>query len=322
MLRRNEGPYGDRFCTDLSSSILEFLEAARAVTAVFVDAFVCAVRVQQAQLLPNHHDDSLARIKPFPVPYMAILLSHHTMAFNHHKRMRRSATAVMAGAFDPRPPRDVLTSLLNGVGPYKEVERDEEARQKRKQEKKEQRREEKRKLKAAARARKELQAVDAERAMAEDNLPSTSKLTPSIRLTTSGTHNSFWRTRPTILIPSVQRSVSVTPSPTSPPRRLASTPASTPGPSISSSTSHASSKRPRTPDDGEAVTAQEERLTISAPPRKKRSAAKKGWKGWVEGSPPPSEKLINLDAVPILQDRRLRSGKNFDGIGPGTHGWV
>jgi len=42
---------------------------------------------------------------------------------------------------------------------------------------------------------------------------------------------------------------------------------------------------------------------------KKRAASKKGWKGWVEGSPPPSEKLINLDAVPVLQERRTRSGK-------------
>jgi hypothetical protein len=51
-------------------------------------------------------------------------------------------------------------------------------------------------------------------------------------------------------------------------------------------------------------------------------AVKKGWKGWVEGSPPPSEKLINLDAVPVLQERRTRSGKSFDAIGVGKEGWV
>jgi hypothetical protein len=56
--------------------------------------------------------------------------------------------------------------------------------------------------------------------------------------------------------------------------------------------------------------------------RRKRVAVKKGWKGWVEGSPPPSEKLINLDAVPVLQERRTRSGKNFDAIGVGKEGWV
>ncbi|KAF9480577.1 hypothetical protein BDN70DRAFT_603136 [Pholiota conissans] len=251
---------------------------------------------------------------------MAIPLSHHNMPPKFHKHIRRSATAVMAGAFDPRPPRDVLTSLLNGVGPYKEVERDEEARQKRKQEKKEQRREEKRKQKDAARARKEQLAAEGFSTPGETSGPSSSTLirVPPVMNTNA---SSFWRARPTILIPSMQRSVSVTPSPTSPPRRLASTPASTPGPSISSSTSHTSSKRPRTPDDDETFDAQRPVIT-ERPPRKKRQAAKKGWKGWVEGSPPPSEKLINLDAVPVLQDRRLRSGKNFDGIGVGTHGWV
>ena len=54
----------------------------------------------------------------------------------------------------------------------------------------------------------------------------------------------------------------------------------------------------------------------------KRVAIKKGWKGWVEGSPPPSEKLINLDDVRILQERKTRSGKNFDAIGVGIEGWV
>jgi len=57
-------------------------------------------------------------------------------------------------------------------------------------------------------------------------------------------------------------------------------------------------------------------------PRKKRVAVKKGWKGWVEGSPEPSTKLINLDAVPILRERRTRSGKNFDAISIGKDSWV
>ena len=53
-----------------------------------------------------------------------------------------------------------------------------------------------------------------------------------------------------------------------------------------------------------------------------RPAARKGWKGWVEGSPPPSEKLINLDSVTVLAERKTRSGKSFDAIGAGREGWV
>ena len=56
--------------------------------------------------------------------------------------------------------------------------------------------------------------------------------------------------------------------------------------------------------------------------KKKRVAARKGWKGWVEGSPPPSGKLINLDFVPVLTERKTRSGKSFDAIGVGKDGWV
>ncbi|KAJ3515751.1 hypothetical protein NMY22_g14372 [Coprinellus aureogranulatus] len=106
---------------------------------------------------------------------------------------------------------------------------------------------------------------------------------------------------------------------------LQPTPECTPGPSISSATSHESLKRLHTPDDDEDIDSRH--VTASAPPRpprerKKRVAARKGWKGWVEGSPPPSEKLINLDAVPILHERRTRSGKNFDAISVGKDGWV
>ncbi|KIJ59394.1 hypothetical protein HYDPIDRAFT_118622 [Hydnomerulius pinastri MD-312] len=136
--------------------------------------------------------------------------------------------------------------------------------------------------------------------------------------------SSFWRARgtshrPTIHIATMQRSVSVTPPP------MASSPQSTPGPSDWSATSRTSSKRPRTPDDDDDAN---EPSVVTPPtshpqpPRKKRVAVKKGWKGWVEGSPPPSEKLINLDAVPVLQERRTRSGKSFDAIGVGKDGWV
>ncbi|KAF7296593.1 hypothetical protein HMN09_01066800 [Mycena chlorophos] len=61
-----------------------------------------------------------------------------------------------------------------------------------------------------------------------------------------------------------------------------------------------SSKRPRTP---------------AQPPRKQHEATqKRGWKGWVEGSPPPPANLIDLDSVPVLPGRRTRSGKNFDAL--------
>lgn len=237
---------------------------------------------------------------------------------NSTKRQRRSATTVMAGVFDVRPPRDVLTSLLNGVGPYKAVEKDEEARRHRKKEKRERDRE-RRKEKALLKA---LQFDGGGfNAIAESNHASTSSLPP---VPVAASTSSFWRARPAIHIATMQRSVSVTPPPTSP-MQLPSTPDSTPGPSISSSTSRTSSKRPHTPDDGEEFDSQHHGLSIasaSSQPRKRRVAVKKGWKGWVEGSPPPSEKLINLDAVPVLQERRTRSGKNFDAIGVGKDGWV
>jgi hypothetical protein len=92
-----------------------------------------------------------------------------------------------------------------------------------------------------------------------------------------------------------------------------------PGPSNSPSTSRISSKRPPLDDYVDLVRSVHER---SLPPRKPRASAKKGWKGWVEGSPLPSGKLINLDTVPVLPERRTRSGKNFDAIGIGKDGWV
>jgi hypothetical protein len=210
----------------------------------------------------------------------------------------------------------VLTSLLNGVGPYKVVEKEEETRRNKKREKRERDRERKR-ARAAMRAH--------EKALGATHLDAISTAAPVLHQPTppippplpSGT-SSFWRARPSIHIATMQRSVSITPPPMpSSPPPMPSSPASTPGPSSSSSTSHTSSKRPRTPDDDEDLDREHH-----APERKKRPAAKKGWKGWVEGSPAPSEKLINLDAVPVLQERRTRSGKSFDAIGVGKDGWV
>ncbi|THH04647.1 hypothetical protein EW145_g5364 [Phellinidium pouzarii] len=90
--------------------------------------------------------------------------------------------------------------------------------------------------------------------------------------------------------------------------------------------SYGSSKRPHTPEDGFSLL-DEPIMRASSPStarriRKKRSAARKGWKGWVEGSPPPSDKLINLDSAPVMVERRTRSGKNFDAISEGTDTWV
>ncbi|PPR00754.1 hypothetical protein CVT24_000779 [Panaeolus cyanescens] len=234
--------------------------------------------------------------------------------------MRRTATSVMAGAFDVRPPRDVLTSLLNGIGPYKEVESD-EAKQKRRKERKEREREKKKEKAAAQRLRHTELIGDTACSSSISALnPNSLSLSASAPIASSSTHPA-WRARPTIHIPAMQR-LSVTPSPPPSPQRLASTPGSTPGPSISSSTSRSSSKRPHTPDDHDRYDGFRLTVPLPKPPRKKRAAAKKGWKGWVEGSPPPSDKLINLDSAPVLQERRTRSGKNFDAISVGKDGWV
>ncbi|KAJ8516261.1 hypothetical protein ONZ45_g6423 [Pleurotus djamor] len=251
---------------------------------------------------------------------MAILLPYDA---NPAKRCRRTATAVMGGAFDIRPPRDVLTSLLNGVGPYKVVEKDDELRRNKRRDKKERDRERKRqKVAAAGRER-----ASTDRALGTPDAQVASSSTSTILVAPpplAASTSSFWRARPAIHIPALPRSMSVTPPPSFP-IHTPSTPESTPGPSDSSSTSRTSSKRPRTPDDFEDLD-MDQVMRSSSPPtpklRKKRVAAKKGWKGWVEGSPPPSGKLINLDAVPILQERRTRSGKNFDAIGVGKEGWV
>lgn len=254
----------------------------------------------------------------FPLP-MAILFPQSLPPMNPAKRMRRTATSVMAGVFDQRPPRDVLTSLLNGVAPYAVVEKkDVELRRAMRRERKERNRARKREM-AAMRAQEEHEA--AINAIADTSRASTSLiLHPPRQITTS----SFWKARPSIHITTAQRSLSITPPPPTSPILLPSTPISTPGPWDDYNTSRTSSKRPRTPDDFEDL---EEHPTLNGqspdqPSRKRKLAARKGWKGWVEGSPPPSEKLINLDAVPVLQERRTRSGKNFDAIGVGKDSWV
>lgn len=252
---------------------------------------------------------------------MSILFLHRPSPMYPSKRIRRSATAVMAGTFDPRPARDVLTSLLNGVAPYKVVEKDEESRRTKKREKRERDRERKRQKAALRAEQKALMHEAGFNATADTSCASTSLISAHVH--TTGSTSSFWRARPAIHIATMQRSISVTPPPITSPMLLPSTPASTPGPCDSSSTSRTSSKRPLTPDDFDDFDGHGSMSTASpSHQRRKRQAVKKGWKGWVEGSPPPSEKLINLDAVPVLQERRTRSGKNFDAIGVGKDGWV
>ena len=212
-------------------------------------------------------------------------------------------------------------SLLDGVGPCKAAERDEESRLGH--------------ITGKWKKEKMFKSCDT-----SSSQSSTSRWLESARVygwefcytsslpqpipTAPAATSSFWRARPTIHIPAIQRSVSVTPSPTSSPPPRDFTPGSTPDPSISSSTSRTSSKRPRTPADDEVIGSQSgnQSAPLPAAPRKKRVAVKKGWKGWVEGSPPPSEKLINLDAPVLQQQRRTRSGKNFDAIGVGKESWV
>ena len=244
-------------------------------------------------------------------------------------KRRRTATSVLAGDFDVRPARDVLTSLLNGVGPYVRVEGTVEQRRVWK----EQRRKREKEKDKRARTRKQIPrskptALDSTPRASVAGVAAASKpaqaargaSTPSTSgaPTVNNNTTSFWRTRG----PVVATTRSVSPSP---PPELELSPPPTPGPSISSSMSYGSSKRPHTPDDGFSLTAQpiQEPTPPPAPkPRKKRVPTRKGWKGWVEGSPPPSDKLINLDEAPIMVERRTRSGKNFDAISEGKESWV
>lgn len=250
---------------------------------------------------------------------MAIFMSQSTTIAKCLKRRRRTATAVLAGEFDPRPTRFVLTALLNGVPPNQSVETEEKTKRDKKKEKRERDRQRKRQKAAAAREMKERGAVFAEASTSSTPTP---VVTVPIKISISApvaqsmpTASSFWRARPAIHIASMQRSVSVTPPP------MPSSPVSTPGPSMSSSTSGTSSKRPYTPDDEDEIDQKPIIPLRPKEPPKKRVAVKKGWKGWVEGSPPPSEKLINLDSVPVLQERKTRSGKAFDAIGEGKD-WI
>ncbi|KAI0806257.1 hypothetical protein BC629DRAFT_1721440 [Irpex lacteus] len=243
-------------------------------------------------------------------------------------KRRRTATSVLAGDFDPRPSRDVLTSVLNGVPVYDSVEKAEmeeerRARKKEKKEREKQHEQDKKRAKSLSIAPERPQVAAASTVASSSNPAKRPQPVPAPRVTPPTT-SSFWQARPSINITG-HRSNSVTPPPMPP-----SSPPSTPDPSLSSATSTASSKRPHTPEDGDNFTDRGRSVgtmspqpdQVARPPRKKRQAARKGWKGWVEGSPPPSEKLINLDVVPLLGERKTRSGKSFDAIGVGKDSWV
>ena len=245
---------------------------------------------------------------------MAVTLPPHPPTIPPHKRRRRTATSVMAGDFDPRPPRDVLTSLLNGVPRYTVVESADDMKRERRRDKKA--RESLKKRAKSAQDEPVIGESDAHLAI----VPSLSDTTLHSKDFLFDTpSSSAWGSRPVLRLATTQRSVSITPPP------MPSSPPTTPGPSISSSTSRTSSKRPHTPDDDSDLDEShvlDPELPPPPRPRKKRPAARKGWKGWVEGSPPPSEKLIKLDDVQVLEERRTRSGKSFDAISLGKDSWV
>lgn len=268
---------------------------------------------------------------------MAVLMSYRSTL--PPTKRRRTATSVLAGDFDPRPPRDVLTSVLNGVPINKEVEKNEELRRERRRKEKERERE-KEKEREREKEREKEKERERKRAKSDARPPARVSAPPVASTSVAGASgppapkisapvarpvaSSFWQARPAIHITNMPRSVSITPPP------MASSPPTTPGPSVSSTTSGTSSKRPHTPYDDEYDTHSRQRSEMSQTPppsaqprpRKKRTAVRKGWKGWVEGSPPPSEKLINLDVVTVLPQRKTRSGKSFDAIGLGEDGWV
>ena len=248
---------------------------------------------------------------------MAVILPQVSSAVPPHKRRRRTATSVLAGDFDPRPARDVLTSLLNGVPRYTAVESADDM-------KRERRRDRKARESVKKRAKSvQNEPVNGESGAHRDSIPSIADTTlhpKDFLFDTPAPSN--WASRPVLRLATTQRSVSVTPPP------MPSSPPTTPGPSISSSTSRTSSKRPHTPgddsdfDESQTISTEVAPLLHRPRNRKKRPAARKGWKGWVEGSPPPSEKLIKLDDVQVLEERRTRSGKSFDAIGLGKDSWV
>lgn len=238
-----------------------------------------------------------------------------TSTYRPMKRRRRTATAVLAGDFEPRPCRDVLTSLLNGVPPYPELENrgwekkrkadvltDETtgqgaAKKKRGRPRKVRRPESTPTMPPAVAALAPAPAPVA-------TLPPPLSPTPMRSVAPAPFDISVFGSRTVIHVLSQNRARSLTPPP------MPSSPPTTPGPSISSSVSLVSSKRLHTPDDYPDL----QSPTSPQPPRerKRRPSARKGWKGWVEVSDDEEDtsKRIKLDdPVPVTEEKRLRSGR-------------
>jgi len=265
------------------------------------------------------------------------------------KRRRRTATSVLAGDFDPRPQRDILTSLLNGVKPYRPPMTQGELREK---EARREKRREREQMEEARRLERRNEIVT-QRENTKIKTNHREKTSSSSKYQSHNAHGrkDFWSGRPSI-------GSDVTPDDLS---------------DHSSYISHPSSKRPYTPPDDEMEShaidgPSHQRLDPNAhsarrpgrPAKKRRShisherygldgqpnpemesgeshvrkeprkrvAHRKGWKGWVafdeldpEATPDPT-KLIELDRAVVLEDRRTRSGKNFDAIGEGKDTWV
>ncbi|KZV60104.1 hypothetical protein PENSPDRAFT_671904 [Peniophora sp. CONT] len=244
------------------------------------------------------------------------MFSASSSTYRPLKRRRRTATSVMAGDFDAKPRRDVLTSVLNGVPPNPEAENRGWEEKKRPERvvldvvatpevaKKKRGRPPKVRPKAPDAAdATPTAAVNAANPAPVAN-PVISTPTPVRPLAGTPFDTSAFGSRTVIHMLSQNRARSLTPPP------MPSSPPTTPGPSISSSTSQVSSKRLRTPDDLDMPS------SMPQPPkeRKPRQSARKGWKGWVEISDDEEDtsKRIKLDdPVPVLKEKRLRSGREL-----------
>lgn len=264
------------------------------------------------------------------------------------KRRRRTATSVLAGDFEPRPPRDILTSLLNGVKPYRPPLTQEEVREK--EGRKAKRREMEKLVEAERQRRRKDRAGQLEGSSTGPLTGETDNWLSKNKYRETHGPKDFWSGRPST-------SSDVTPDDLS---------------DHSSSISQPSTKRPYTPPDDEldlahsaGPSSKRSELTTPTARRpgrpakkkrfsfhyrhhasnsqpwgdsnddsfvrkepKKRVAHKKGWKGWVAyddlkpDEAPNPDKLIELDRAVILEDRRTRSGKNFDAISEGKDTWV
>jgi hypothetical protein len=207
---------------------------------------------------------------------MAVTLPHIPPSFHPHKRRRRTATSVLAGDFDRRPPRDVLTSLLNGVPRYTVWSRSDDLKREKRRDKKARER-----VKKRAKSAQD-EPVNGESGAHRDIVPPIAD-TPlhSNDFLFDTPSSSAWGSRPVLRLATTQRSVSVTPPP------MPSSPPTTPDPSVSSSTTRTSSKRPHTPDDDSDLDESHDRWsraahrcvdTARSVPRHAR-AGRVGWKG-------------------------------------------